>query len=223
MLARADFCPVVSTVWRGRLTPSKMSYSPIELYSKRAEFSPEISSSLSWNICHTSQWLRNCVPFKWVNGALDHYCSVRWVPPSLHREIWNPMSCAELKRWKTQTWMLPTKVNSKPGQHTEGSMASMQRSLFEPESWTPRLVSQLGILMWLTTIWFGNQWEGGWLLAWSNLVPEILASIQWEMQPKQEGDFGEGWSGVCLLFYQTSVWILAGETWAFNQIFYVCL
>lgn len=49
------------------------------------------------------------------------------------------------------------------------------------------------------------------MLALSNLVPEILASIQGEMQAKQEGDFGEGWSGVCLLFCQTSVWMLAGE------------
>lgn len=49
------------------------------------------------------------------------------------------------------------------------------------------------------------------MLALSNLVHEILASTQGEIQPKQEGDFEEGWSGVCLLFYQTSVWILAGE------------
>lgn len=49
------------------------------------------------------------------------------------------------------------------------------------------------------------------MLALSNLVPEILGSIQGEIQPKQEGDSEEGWSGVCLLSYQTSVWILAGE------------
>lgn len=36
------------------------------------------------------------------------------------------------------------------------------------------------------------------MLALSNLVPEILASIQAEMQPKQEGDFEEGWSEVTL-------------------------
>lgn len=94
--------------------------------------------------------------------------------------------------------------------HAEGSVASMQRSLFEPESWSQRLLNQLGILMWLTMIWFGNQCKRDCLLALSKLVHEILASIQGEIQLKQEGDFEEGWSGVCL-FYQTSVWILAGE------------
>lgn len=49
------------------------------------------------------------------------------------------------------------------------------------------------------------------MLALSNSVHEILASIQGGIQQKQEGDFEEGWSRVCLLFYQTSVWMLAGE------------
>lgn len=40
MSARAGFFPTVSTVWGGRLTPSKVSHSPTELYSKREEFSP---------------------------------------------------------------------------------------------------------------------------------------------------------------------------------------
>lgn len=141
------------------------------------------------------------VPFKWANGALDHYFS--------KRQIWNPMSRAELKRWKNQTWMHPTKVNSKPRQHTHGSVASMLRSLFEPESWTPVLLNQLGILMWLTMIWFGNQCEGGCLLALSNLVPEILASIQGEMHRSRKGILRRG--GVGCVCYQISIWILAGE------------
>lgn len=49
------------------------------------------------------------------------------------------------------------------------------------------------------------------MLALSNLVHETLASIQGEIQPKQEGDFEEGWNEECLLFSQTSVWILDGE------------
>lgn len=37
------------------------------------------------------------------------------------------------------------------------------------------------------------------MLALSNLVPEILASIQGQMQLKQEGDFGEGSSVFVIL------------------------
>lgn len=107
--------------------------------------------------------------------------------------------------------MLPAIINSKSQRHT-------QRALWHPHGraclgWNAglRVYCQLGILMWLTMIWFGYQCKGDCLLALSNLVHEILASLQGEIQLKQEGEFEEGWSGECLLFCQTSVWILDGE------------